>query len=681
MTNKNLFYFLLCIFLVGIFVTYSNHFHNDFHFDDFHTINDNPNIRHLSNFTKFFTDARTLSVLPSNQIYRPLTTLSLAVDYAIANGYDPFYFHLSTFIWFLLQGFLIYILCKKLFDMAVKHRWNNYFALFAAALYSFHTAIAETVNYIIARADIISTFFVIVALLVYIQWKNLRKYYLYLIPMFIGVLVKQPALMFPPILLVYIILFEKKIPLHALFHKSNRKGLFEALKEIIPAFILFALLYLFLERMNPETFTPGGTSRWRYLLTQPFVILHYFITFFFPTQLSADTDWGLVSGIRDKEFLIGFIFVISLIYIAFRCSKTEQYRPVSFGIAWFFISLIPTSSIIPLAEVMNDHRIFFPFVGLAWSVCWLIALKIIEKEKQISQSKNLATGIILIALLIISAYAYGTYVRNQVWHSEESLWLDVTQKSPKNGRGLMNYGVIKMGQGDYATANKYFVKALKYNPQYAALQINLGVVNNALGDPASAEAYFKKGIEFDYNYPACHYFYASFLRKQGRVNEAIQELNTTLTLSPNHINALHSLIEIYNSLGNAQKLKETVTLALSIDPGDAFAQKYQNGLVASDAIILNQSAGSTSGMSASRLLSLSLDSYNSGNYKKCIEYCEAALKLQPDFADAYNNMCAAYNNLQEWDKAIEAGKMAVKLKPDYQLAKNNLNWALQNRKK
>ncbi|MBN8721659.1 MAG: hypothetical protein J0M03_01915 [Acidobacteria bacterium] len=62
-------------------------------------------------------------------------------------------------------------------------------------------------------------------------------------------------------------------------------------------------------------------------------------------------------------------------------------------------------------------------------------------------------------------------------------------------------------------------------------------------------------------------------------------------------------------------------------------------------------------------------------YQEEVEDCKEALKINPNNPDAYNNLCSAYNNLQEWEKAIEAGNNALRLNPNYQLARNNLNFA------
>ena len=72
--------------LAALLATYSNHFNNSFHFDDAHTIIDNPYIRDLRFVPRFFVDARTLSVLPEQQGYRPLLPASFALDYWLAGG-------------------------------------------------------------------------------------------------------------------------------------------------------------------------------------------------------------------------------------------------------------------------------------------------------------------------------------------------------------------------------------------------------------------------------------------------------------------------------------------------------------------------------------------------------------------------------------------------------------------
>src|ERR1041384_6148698 len=110
----------LCAFvlLLGLIAVYSNHFHNAFHFDDSHTIVNNIYIQHIKNIPLFFKDVTTFSALPANQSYRPVVTTTLAIDYWLGGGLDTFYFHLSTFILYILQGALMFFLFRKVFFAA-----------------------------------------------------------------------------------------------------------------------------------------------------------------------------------------------------------------------------------------------------------------------------------------------------------------------------------------------------------------------------------------------------------------------------------------------------------------------------------------------------------------------------------------------------------------------------------
>src|ERR1700691_1733440 len=95
--------------LAFVAIVYSNHFGNAFHFDDFHTIVQNPYIQDLHNIPRFFTNLEPTSVLPANRTFRPLVFSSFAIDYWLGHGLQPLYFHLSTFFWFLVQLGLMFL--------------------------------------------------------------------------------------------------------------------------------------------------------------------------------------------------------------------------------------------------------------------------------------------------------------------------------------------------------------------------------------------------------------------------------------------------------------------------------------------------------------------------------------------------------------------------------------------
>ncbi|MGZ3831478.1 MAG: hypothetical protein ACXVAY_21315, partial [Mucilaginibacter sp.] len=226
------------ILLFVLIAAYANHFNNGFHFDDSHAVQDNVYIRNLKNIPAFFSDPKMFSADPSHWGLRSLVTTSLAIDYWLGNGLNPFYFQLSTFIWFILLGVMLFFMYKNLLNQKIKHQWTIYMALAGTAWYALHTANAETLNYVIARSDVQSTFCIVASFLIYISYPAKRKWYIYLIPAFIGVFAKETVLVLVILLFFYILLFENDIALKDLFNLKNLKIVGNAVLKVLPLLIV-----------------------------------------------------------------------------------------------------------------------------------------------------------------------------------------------------------------------------------------------------------------------------------------------------------------------------------------------------------------------------------------------------------------------------------------------------------
>jgi tetratricopeptide (TPR) repeat protein len=80
-------------------------------------------------------------------------------------------------------------------------------------------------------------------------------------------------------------------------------------------------------------------------------------------------------------------------------------------------------------------------------------------------------------------------------------------------------------------------------------------------------------------------------------------------------------------------------------------------------------------------LNQSLVLYQAGKRAESIAAAREAVKLRPDYAEAWNNIMAGYNSLSDWDQAIAAGEKAVSLDPSNQLARNNPAWGKAQKEK
>ncbi|MGA3049802.1 MAG: tetratricopeptide repeat protein [Terracidiphilus sp.] len=741
---------LLASVLLTVTAVYSNHFHNSFHFDDSHAAVDNPYIRNLRNVPRFFWDATTFSVLPANRTYRPFVSASLALDYALARGYNTFWFHFSTFLIFLLQLIAMYAvftaILGKVRPQVEAHNINRNVSLLAVAWYGLHPAMAETVNYIIQRGDVFCTFGVVSALAFYARFPALRKTGLYLLPFAFALLSKPPAMVFPFFLFMYIAMFERD------GGGGNRGAALAALPSVVVCALLMGLQAV----MTPKTYMPATISAYSYRITQPFVLMRYFGSLFLPLHLNVDTDLQPFPSLTPLA-LLGFLFVALLVAAAWITGQRRTTCPISFGLLWFLIASLPTS-LYRLSEVENDHRMFLPFVGLVLAVVWAAYL-VVDGWATRKKRGTILRASSAVAILLLSLYAYGAHLRNQVWRTDESLWLDDVEKSPHNGRGLMNYGLTQMAKGAYPVALDYFQRALLYTPNYASLEINLGIVHGAMNQATEAEQHFQRAIDFAPADDEAHFFYGRWLYQSGRIADALPQLETAGRLNPSRLSTLDLLASAYAIAGDTEKAHDTAMMALSLAPFDTTAKNilsapaqrsadywinaslyqyqaenyeaciqdaklalevkpdselaYNNigaayaGLHQWDLAIENerealhikpnftlasnnlalyshekaaQTSQSPQNMTADDWLNASLEDNHSGQYLKSIEDARTALRIRPDYAEAYNNISASYASMGKWDEAISAAQTAVRLKPDLQLAKNNLAWAQSQKK-
>jgi tetratricopeptide (TPR) repeat protein len=623
------FYGVAVALILMVIFAYQSHFDNPFHFDDDHTIVKNSALDTLD-IGRFLSDPTAFSTLPANQAWRPGMTITNSIDTIISGGTpDPFVFHVHIFALYLLLGVLIYFLILHLLKKCFADTdWINWVALLATGFYMLHTANAETINYISARSDSQSTLFIVLGFNMYFYWEKGRRYFLYLLPIIYGFLIKETAIMFAPLLLVYILLFS-----------GTKKELNNSVGPIVLSFATGIILFLISRKMTLSTWTSGGADAIHYLFTQFFVIVHYLYTFILPVNLSADTDWAYFSNLYDTRVFAGLFILGTLIIAAIRWAFKHEMKAAAFGIAWFFIALAPTSSVFSFAEVMNDHRVFFPYIGLVIALAnfAVIGWRKIDSVAEWNLHKTIALFFVSFLLL---AHTFGTRERCEVWGSGEALWKDVTIKSPENGRGWMNYGNALMARNNIDSAIIVFQKALDLAPGYAYAKINMGVALSRKSMNADAERNFKEALALDPGNPEPYYYYADFLIRNSREKEAIPLLRSGHEKSPGHqgINTFLSFYDNPNFISQLDNAKK----AVDKDPSPA---NYVN---------------------------LSLQYYLDGQYEESAKAAIKSTEINPDYGLGYNNICAAYNKLGEYDKAIAAGEKAVQLLPTDEMSKNNL---------
>ena len=625
---------------------YWNSLDNSFHFDDAHVVENNLYIRSLRNLPAFFRDANTFSSIRSHASYRPLLSATLALDYA-QGGLNPRPYHRTQILLLAALGAMLVAFYRTWLREACAEG-AGWLALVAATFFCVHTANTETMNFISSRSEELSVMGVVGSFLVWQAWPRARATGLHLVPMFLGALAKIHAVMYGPLLFAAVWLQQAD-------GTTARGRTRAALRSTWPALAATVAVYAFVRWMDAPEWTGGGTDRLPYAWTQPFVWLHYARLFILPVGLTADSDWALFPTWYDTRALTGYAFLAALAVVAARTWRTRATAPIAFGIVWFAVSLIPTSSVFPFSEIVNEHRVFFPYVGLALAAACAAGIAL---ERYVPDTRRRLAAGAAIAVAILAAHAAGTWQRNKIWKSEETLWLDVTEKSPRNGRGLMNYGLTRMARGDYETARAYFERALALTPNYSTLEINLGIVYDAMGLGPVAETHFKRALALSPD-ASSHFYYARWLASAGRGTDAIAHLRRSIENSPGYLDARHLLMRLLAAQDENAELRRAADDTLRLDPGDAAASAYVRG-------------ESPLKAPPAQAMAAGLVALNRRDFADAAEWFRSQLFGDPRSADAWNNRGWAQYQLGFMTQARESFERALAIDPAHGRAVNNL---------
>ncbi|TAL27407.1 MAG: hypothetical protein EPN94_01580 [Nitrospirae bacterium] len=376
MANKYAHLIRIIVIAFFTFLAYSNSFDSAFHFDDYSSIITHPYIKSINNIPYFFY------YNGSPLISRPVTMATFAVNFAIG-GLDPFSYHVMNFFIHLANAILVYILL--IFTLRNRSaKWMN-ISLLAALMFAVHPIQTQAVVYIVQRAEILSAFFYLLALVLFVKaslnkveakvkiksssTSTLTFYSLSILSSVLAMGSKEIAGTLPVVILLYDFFFlsggdikalSRRWPVHLLFFLTLLPLMYFMGVSLITSFISTDAVQLPpTSIIDPET---SSISRQEYFLTQFRVIWTYIKLLILPINQNLDYNYGLSRGLlAPLTTLFGVIGITALFGLAVFLFKRQKV--ISFFILWFFLILAPTSSVAVLPDVIFEHRMYLPSLG------------------------------------------------------------------------------------------------------------------------------------------------------------------------------------------------------------------------------------------------------------------------------------------------------------------------------
>jgi hypothetical protein len=344
------------IIAVLILIAYSNTFKAEFHFDDNPTIVDNYSIKRLTweSFTGAFSGTR------------PVVNLSLLFNYQLS-GLNVIGWHIFNIGCHIANSIFVYLLILWTLELpALRDRYayrSRRMALFGALLFALHPIQTEAVTYIISRTELIATFFYLTTFLFFIKGAKTGKF-AYVIGSFVMAALamgaKEWAVTLPALLILYDFLF---------LSNSKFKPVLSRLGwHALVALSWGVLVYdMSTTQMNGAGFSISGQkgiTSLTYLLTSFNVLWTYMRLLIFPINQNLDYGYPVATSLFEFPTLLSFIAHLGVVAISIWLYAKKRWTLIPFGFAWFYITLSPTQSFVPILDVIFEHRIYLPSIGI-----------------------------------------------------------------------------------------------------------------------------------------------------------------------------------------------------------------------------------------------------------------------------------------------------------------------------
>lgn len=602
---------------IAAIIAYANSFAGVMLFDDLQQITYNPLITSVVPISGHFKDSR------------PLVSLTFALNYAIS-GLSTWSYHAVNLAVHIAAGLALYGVVRR---ALVKTQRNADTIAFAAALiWIVHPLNTQAVTYLVQRSESMMTMFYLLTLYAVARSRESRSPFPWQSAAFVfcalGMLSKAVMVTAPLLAILYDRVFISTSWAAIRSRWRLYAGLAATWSLLLVTGVIQGLTGVGGVASHTVGFGVSAITPWQYALTQSRVIIRYFQLAFWPGDLCIDYGWTACQSASETGLPIAaLILLLGVSVIVLRRSPT-----VGFWIAWVFITLAPTSSVVPIKDVIFEHRMYLPLAGLSVVVCLM--------------ASNLSTRMairrpIMVALLCVCAVALGTrtYLRNRDYHDEVAMWRRVALAQPTYARAHLGLGYALMMKGDLDDARAELERCLTLQPNWADAQTNLGLIEAARGRHEAAMSHHTTAIQLNPTLVSAHVNLAASLLAMNRTHDAIERLRTAIQLSPNNFDAHDRLAAALQQLGQFESALTECESALKLRPHSV------------DTIVRR----------ANILADL-------GRYADAIPIYRTALSARPDSPEILSNLGTALRATNDLAGAEAAYKAALRVRPTYATA-------------
>lgn len=622
---------LLLAVLACTALPYLNTLANGFVYDDHTQVTNNPYIQSFSHLKAIFTTTvwSYVGVQGVTNYYRPMMTFGYLVCYRLF-GPLAYGFHLASLVLHVaIVGLVFAVTLKIVHD----HLW----AFVAAAWFALQPVHTESVAWIAAVTDLELTFFFLAAFWFFLGvarpggGRSEGAMAGTVVAFILALLSKEQALTFAALATVFEHFYRED---RAETRFSQKVARYAPLWLLALAYILFRVRYL--GALAPvdqiRSLTPQQTA-----LSAVALVGQYVGKLLWPAELCAFYVFHRSASLLDPRVLGGLTALVALATLFLMCwrSHKPEVRFASFGIAWFFATLVPVLNAHWMAaNVFTERYLYLPSVGIAWLVglgaskLWSVA------EGRPRWRRGLAAAGIAVGAL----FAARIVVRNRDWRNDIALYGQTLKLSPDAYPILNNLGTVYWQAGAVDKAEGAWRRALALHPENAIVLNNLGLVASKKKQYGEAVELFQRAARLKPNYTDPHLNLGTTYRDMGEAGAAELQLRAAVALSPLNYRARNELGQLLVSQSRFEDAEGEFRRS---------AQSEPNALAYDFLAELRLQRGDPSGAESAFRRALALDAFDSrahfglgklaaaaGRKSEAMAEYKAGLQTDPSNAEA-----------------------------------------------
>jgi tetratricopeptide (TPR) repeat protein len=464
--------------------------------------------------------------------YVPISWMTLGLDYLIW-GMEPFGYHLTSLMWHCANAVLLYFIALALFGRSPPAILG---ATFTALVFAIHPLRAESVVWVTERRDVVSGFFYLAAILLYLKcgagWKPAADcqsaspgvrdrrasaaWWACLACFTVAVFAKVMAVTLPAILLLLDLYPLRRFGKRALLEKLP----FFAISVVGSALAFYALRH------------DGLTSMAELGWFQRILIAVYGFAFYLwktivPVHLSP---FYAITPHRLDPAALRILASLALVIAILAAAILLRRRPPAFTVAAaaYAITLLPVVGIFHNGQqIAADRYSYLPC--LAWAILAGACVMVMNKR-----------AIAVLAAALVATLGALTWRQTAVWHDSDTLWTHALAVEP-SFIAWNNMGMVRSTAGDNAGAIDDYQKSIALNPAYALSHNNLGGALLVLEDWDAAIREFQLALKLKPDLANSHHGWGYALVMLGKLDEGIAHIQTALKLSPDYETARKTL--------------------------------------------------------------------------------------------------------------------------------------------